>query len=179
MACAPSEDWDQFGHVPSLIRVFTVRLKKAWVLSYQVSTQGRLWSDWADAQADLNHRWAHRHFVGFDMRRLICPHNPDMSLMEKLYPVCSNCKYFDFLGAAAKFSETPTVLNYPPPLLGEHTDLVLGELVGYSGSRLQQLRKDGVIQWWGSITIKDLKIQTPKKIAVIILKLEQYHFTTE
>ena len=32
MACAPSEESDQPGHPPSLIRVFAVRMKKAWVL---------------------------------------------------------------------------------------------------------------------------------------------------
>ena len=48
----------QPGHPPSLIRVFTVRMKKAWVLSYPLSGQRRLWSDWADAQADLSLRWA-------------------------------------------------------------------------------------------------------------------------
>ena len=35
--CAPSEDTDQPGHPPSLIRVFAVRIKKAWVLSYPLS----------------------------------------------------------------------------------------------------------------------------------------------
>ena len=30
----------------------------------------RLWSDWADAQADLSFRWAHTHLVGFVMSRL-------------------------------------------------------------------------------------------------------------
>ena len=35
MACAPNED--QPGHSPSLIRVFAVRMKKAWVLSYTLS----------------------------------------------------------------------------------------------------------------------------------------------
>ena len=69
--CAPSEDSDQPGHLPSLIRVFAVRMKKAWVLSYPLSAQRRLWSDWADAQADLSLRWVHSHFVGFVMRRLI------------------------------------------------------------------------------------------------------------
>ena len=69
--CAPSEGSDQPGHPPSLIRVFTVHLKKAWVLSYLLSAQRRLWSDWADAQADLSPRWAHTHFVCFVMRRLI------------------------------------------------------------------------------------------------------------
>ena len=29
------------------------------------------WSDWADAQADVSLRWAHTHFVGFVMLRLI------------------------------------------------------------------------------------------------------------
>ena len=39
MACVPSEDSDQPRHPPSLIRVFTVRMKKAWVLSYPLSAQ--------------------------------------------------------------------------------------------------------------------------------------------
>ena len=71
MACAPSEDSDQPGHSPSLIRFFTVRMKKAWVLRYPMSTQRRLWSDWADAQADQSLRWVHSHFVDFVMRRPI------------------------------------------------------------------------------------------------------------
>ena len=58
------------GHLPSLISVFAVRMKKAWVLSYPLSAQRRHCSDWADAQADLNLRWAHSHFVGFVMSRL-------------------------------------------------------------------------------------------------------------
>ena len=70
--CAPSENSDQPGHPPSLIRVFAVRMKKAWVLSYPLGAQRRLWSDWADAQADLSLRWAHSHFVGFVMSRHIC-----------------------------------------------------------------------------------------------------------
>ena len=67
MACVPSEDSDQTGHPPSLIRVFAFRMKKAWILSYPLSTQRKFWSDWADAQADLSLRWAHTHFVGFVM----------------------------------------------------------------------------------------------------------------
>ena len=70
MACAPSEDCAQLGHLPSLIKVFIVRLKKACVLSYPWSAQRRHWSDWADSQADLSLRWAHSHFVCFIMRRL-------------------------------------------------------------------------------------------------------------
>ena len=56
---------DQPGHLPSLISVFAVCIKKAWVLSYPFSGQRRLWSDWADAQSDLSLRWAHRSFCWF------------------------------------------------------------------------------------------------------------------
>ena len=69
--CASSEDSDQLGHPPSLIRVFAVRMKKAWVLSYPLSAQRRLRSDWADAQVDLSLCWAHTHSVGFVMLQLI------------------------------------------------------------------------------------------------------------
>ena len=39
MICAPIEDSDQPGHPSSLVRVFAVRLKKAWILSYPLSAQ--------------------------------------------------------------------------------------------------------------------------------------------
>ena len=67
MACAPSADSDQPGHPPSLIRVFAVRMKNAWVLSYPLTVEQRLWSDWADAQPDddLSLRWAHMPLCWF------------------------------------------------------------------------------------------------------------------
>ena len=65
MICAPSEDSDQPGHPPSLIRVFAVRLKRAWALSYLLSSQRRFWSDWIDAQADPSLHWAHMSLCWF------------------------------------------------------------------------------------------------------------------
>ena len=49
-----------------------IRMKKAWVLSYPLSAQRRLWSDWVDAQADLSLCWVHSHFVCFVMSQLKC-----------------------------------------------------------------------------------------------------------
>ena len=57
-AYAPSEDSDQLGNPSSLIRVFAARMRKVWALSYPLCAQRRLWSDWADAQADRSFRWA-------------------------------------------------------------------------------------------------------------------------
>ena len=66
MTFASSEDSDQPGHPPSLIRVFAVHMKKPLVLSYPFSAQRRLWSD------RLICVFAGRtgHFVGFVMLRL-------------------------------------------------------------------------------------------------------------
>ena len=69
--CVPSEDSDQPGHPPSLIRVFAVRWMGSQGPKLSSCGQRRLWSDWADAQADLSLRWAYSHFVGFVMSRLI------------------------------------------------------------------------------------------------------------
>ena len=55
MAVQPAKTQISLGiHPPSLISVFAVRMKLPWVLSYPLSAQRRLWSDWVDAQADLN-----------------------------------------------------------------------------------------------------------------------------
>ena len=67
---APSEDSDQPGHPPSLIRVFAVHSMGSLGLKVSSCGQRRFWLDWADAQADLSLRWAHTHFVGFVMSRL-------------------------------------------------------------------------------------------------------------
>ena len=52
--------------VPGIISDFLFPILKSVlqneVLSYPLSAQRRLWSDWADAQADLSLRWAHIHF---------------------------------------------------------------------------------------------------------------------
>ena len=45
---------------------------------------------------------------------------------------------------AVRFSETPGGIRHRAPLLGEHTDEVLGEL-GYGGAEITQLRAAGVV----------------------------------
>ena len=92
MACAPSEDSDQPGHPPSLIRVFAVLMKKAWVLSYPLSTQRRPWSDWANVQADLSLRLAHSYFVDFVMRRLTHRDSEEDGSQEMIR--CPQSKYY-------------------------------------------------------------------------------------
>jgi crotonobetainyl-CoA:carnitine CoA-transferase CaiB-like acyl-CoA transferase len=47
------------------------------------------------------------------------------------------------VGVPVKLSQTPGSIRTPAPLLGEHTDEVIGSL-GY-GERLEALRREGVI----------------------------------
>jgi crotonobetainyl-CoA:carnitine CoA-transferase CaiB-like acyl-CoA transferase len=44
-----------------------------------------------------------------------------------------------------KLSETPAEYRLPPPLLGEHTDAVLGERLGLDAAAVAALRDKGVI----------------------------------
>ncbi len=49
------------------------------------------------------------------------------------------------MGVPIVFSEGATGFDRPAPDLGEHNDLVYGELLGYSPQAIAALRADGVI----------------------------------
>ena len=70
MVYASSEDSDQLGQQPSLIRVFAVHSVGSSGPSVSSLGQWRLQSDWADAQAHRSHAWRTGHFVGYVMQRL-------------------------------------------------------------------------------------------------------------
>jgi crotonobetainyl-CoA:carnitine CoA-transferase CaiB-like acyl-CoA transferase len=44
-----------------------------------------------------------------------------------------------------RFSATPVTYDRPPPMLGEHTEAVLVEVLGYDAARIAALRADGVL----------------------------------
>jgi len=52
----------------------------------------------------------------------------------------------DIVGPAMVFSESPTVLKYPPPLLGQHTFEILQQQLHYDDGRLKELEQLKVIQ---------------------------------
>ena len=49
------------------------------------------------------------------------------------------------VGSPIKLSGTPVRSDLPPPLLGQHTEQVLQEVLGWDGERVAQLRKQEVI----------------------------------
>jgi formyl-CoA transferase len=51
---------------------------------------------------------------------------------------------YQTVGCPVKLSDSPAEITRPP-LLGEHTDALLGELCGIAPEQLQRLRSDGVI----------------------------------
>lgn len=61
--------------------------------------------------------------------------HPSFGVQEDLYGA----------GLPIQMSGSETTLTQPAPGLGEHTDTVLGELLGYSSERIGSLRADGVL----------------------------------
>ena len=49
-------------------------------------------------------------------------------------------------GMPIKYSETPSTIRRHPPLLGEHTDEVLTEVMGFSTKQINDLKTQGTIE---------------------------------
>ncbi len=63
-------------------------------------------------------------------------------LVEIEHPEAGTVKTVNF---PIKFSKSPAKIRMAAPLLGQHNDEVLTELLGYGREKLESLRKDGVI----------------------------------
>ena len=63
-------------------------------------------------------------------------------IAEVPHPTIDNLK---LTGIPIKYSETPGVIRYHPPLLGEHTDQILSEVLGYSPDKIEVLKSQNVI----------------------------------
>lgn len=51
----------------------------------------------------------------------------------------TRCGKISLVGSPAKFSRTPTSVRHPPPTLGEHTEDILKNILGYSTEHIVEL----------------------------------------
>jgi crotonobetainyl-CoA:carnitine CoA-transferase CaiB-like acyl-CoA transferase len=63
-------------------------------------------------------------------------------VQEVEHPTAGRVK---LVGIPVKFSATPGEIRQPPPLLGQHTEEVLGGLLGLSAQEIETLRAQGVV----------------------------------
>jgi len=63
-------------------------------------------------------------------------------LVEMMHPTAGSVKV---TGSPLKFSRTPVQMTSHPPLLGQHTDEVLSEYLGYTADEITDLRNKGVL----------------------------------
>ena len=63
-------------------------------------------------------------------------------LIHMAYPEIGDLR---LVGSPLKFSDTPVGYKLPPPRLGEHTEEILEEFLGYSSAMTQSLKERGVI----------------------------------
>ena len=91
---APSKDSDQPRRVPSLIRVVVVPFMGSKGPKPSSDRQGTPWSDWVNAQVDLNFCWAYMPFcwfccaftrLYFGQPILQCTHDSCHNLLKKFH----------------------------------------------------------------------------------------------
>ena len=63
-------------------------------------------------------------------------------IAEMEHPTIGNLR---LAGIPMKYSYTPGVIRRPPPLLGEHTDEVLSEVLGYPPQEIEALKKQETV----------------------------------
>ncbi len=71
------------------------------------------------------------------------PHTKDCNMVVEVEH--STAGPVKLLGIPYTLSETPAEISKPPPALGEHTDEVLGSILGMASDQIDVLRRDGVI----------------------------------
>jgi crotonobetainyl-CoA:carnitine CoA-transferase CaiB-like acyl-CoA transferase len=49
------------------------------------------------------------------------------------------------LASPLRLVTSPASIRLPPPLLGQHSEQVLGEWLGYEAAAVQSLRQEGVV----------------------------------
>ena len=63
-------------------------------------------------------------------------------VVEVDHPGCGPMK---LVNTPVKYSYSEPSVRTPPPMLGEHTDEVLRDILGMNGQDIQNLRQEGVI----------------------------------
>ena len=115
-------------HREELVRMIEARL------------QGRTRDEWVDAFGAAGLPTGPINNVGDVF------HDPQVlhrgMVQEIVHPTAGRVR---LVGVPVKFSETPGEITSPPPLLGQHTDEVLRDLLGLTSAEIERLRKDGVL----------------------------------
>lgn len=63
-------------------------------------------------------------------------------ITEVEHPACGPIK---LINTPIKYSEATPGVRSPPPTLGQHTDEILGQLLGYDEAEIARLKEEGVI----------------------------------
>jgi crotonobetainyl-CoA:carnitine CoA-transferase CaiB-like acyl-CoA transferase len=67
---------------------------------------------------------------------------PRNMVVEVKHPTADKIK---LVGIPVKYSETPGSIRLPPPLLGQHTQEILSDLLGYSKNEIEAFIQEGVV----------------------------------
>ena len=96
-----------------------------------------------DVQETLNHK----HGKPISNAQIVLRNADNIVLARDMvkeldHPICGSMK---LVNTPVKFSHSKPGIRTPPPILGQHTDEVLREMLCMSKEEIQALRKEGVV----------------------------------
>ena len=96
-----------------------------------------------DIQGTMNHEHGKRLFLRF----YVFSRTDQVVLARDMVKELSHpaCGLMKFVNTPVKYSYSEPSIRLPPPLLGQHTDEVLKEIVGMDKTEVEALRAAGVV----------------------------------
>lgn len=110
--------------VPEISKTTTERTKDEWLKIFEGKKFP--YAPVNDIQTTLHHP----HVLARDM------------VVEVDHPECGPIK---MVNTPVKYSKTQPSIRSPPPLLGQHTDEILKDILGYGSEDVKTLRQEGVV----------------------------------
>ncbi|KAM5353415.1 hypothetical protein ACJ41O_000065 [Fusarium nematophilum] len=138
-SCLGKPEWasdERFSTNPS--RVANRGVLEKWIEEVTMTKTTQEWLDIFEGTGlpyakinDLKDTLEHSHVLARGM------------VKELEHPACGPMKV---LNSPVQYSRTNPSIRTPPPLLGEHTDQVLSEVLGFDEAEIKQLRDDKVVR---------------------------------
>ncbi|VVT58020.1 uncharacterized protein SAPINGB_P005997 [Magnusiomyces paraingens] len=138
--CAAIERPDLAGNPDYATNALRVKNRKVLVPEISKTTASKTKEEWLEIFEGKRFPYAPINDIQTTLHH---PHVRARNMVVEVdHPACGP---LPLVNSPVKYSRTQPTIRSPPPMLGQHTDEVLSEVLGYDAAQISELRKDGVV----------------------------------